>query len=63
MSTCVNPGKKCCATCQHWKGEREIAYAGQSIRVAGPPEPCAMNPNKKPPSFVCPKYKEWVGLP
>ncbi len=68
MATCVNPSKKCCATCQHWKGERKIAFAGQSIQVAGGAMPCAMQPNDSPtywrsPAYVCPKYKAWVGLP
>ncbi|MBQ4480259.1 MAG: hypothetical protein IJJ33_09665 [Victivallales bacterium] len=67
MASTISPSKKCCATCQHWKGERKIVFGGKSIQI-GTAAPCAMQPNDTPPHWrspavICPKYKEWVDLP
>ncbi len=69
----ISISAKCCGTCQHWRGERQLVEQGKRIRCEQHPTVGCM----RGPGFKCPPgssasshgcisgkfYKRWSSLP
>lgn len=53
-----------CATCEYWKGQREINRVNRrEVSHADGMQGCELKPAKVSGRASCPKYKKWVHLP
>lgn len=65
-TTHIDVKKRCCGTCQHWSGEREIeARVTPRVKCDGAFFPCKVIPSKFSAQHTCTKnmWKPWVELP
>ncbi len=65
MAADYNVGKKCCATCRYWGGQRSFGFRNNTpfyVRVPGSIAPCMARANGSSPATVCPKWQRWEKL-
>ncbi len=68
----ISVDAKCCGTCQHWRGERQLVERGKRLRCEAMPSCGCMRgagfkypPRSSAASHGCITggfYKQWVGL-
>ena len=60
----VRLGDQKCATCEYWKGRREINRNNRKeVSYENGIQGCELKSTKVSGSSSCPKYKKWAHLP
>ena len=66
LTTSIDAGKRICATCQFWQGERMPKWTPTRnviVRYDGGIATCSAWAQKRGARFTCARYKRWMELP